>query len=67
MRSTPLATRPELLSMITKAAAWFEALSPEQKREHRAAQRKSWVIGEFMLAHPEASREYAEQVYAKVG
>lgn len=32
----------------------------------KAAQRKSWVIGEFMLQHPDVTREYAEEIYAKV-
>ncbi|MDP2410330.1 MAG: hypothetical protein Q8M26_08595 [Pseudolabrys sp.] len=34
--------------------------------EEKAAQRKSWVIGNFMLDHPEVTREYAEEIYAKV-
>ena len=29
------------------------------------AQRKSWVIGNFMLDHPEVTREYAEEIYKK--
>lgn len=32
----------------------------------KAAQRKSWVIGEMMLEHPEMSREDAERIYDKV-
>lgn len=43
--------------------AKFDALSPEQKREHRRAQRKSWVVGEMLLEHPEMTREYAEKIY----
>ena len=50
-------------ALIKDAMAKFDALSPEQKREHRLAQRKSWVIGEMLLEHPEMTREYAETIY----
>lgn len=32
----------------------------------RAAQRKSWIVGELMLEHPEMVREEAERIYARV-
>lgn len=35
-------------------------------KEEKDAQRKSWVIGSFMLDHPDVSREYAEEIYKKV-
>ena len=40
-------------------AARGHVMSPEE----RAAQRKSWVIGEMMLEHPEMTREEAERIY----
>ena len=45
MLSKPCKDRPELTALIAKARAAFDALTPEQKREHRAAQQKSWVLG----------------------
>lgn len=53
-------TSPTLLAALEKAR------NHVMTKEERAAQRKSWVIGEFMLEHPEASREYAEAIYAKI-
>ena len=35
-------------------------------KAERDAQRKSWVVGEFMLAHPEVTRQYAEKVFFEV-
>lgn len=64
MRGIP--ERPELDRLLREAVAAFDKLTPEQQKEHRRAQRKSWVIGEFMLAHPEATREYAERIYDEV-
>jgi hypothetical protein len=67
-RSTlgPRVDRPELDRLLKEANAKFDALSPEQQREHRSAQQKSWVIGETMLAHPEMTREQAEALYESV-
>lgn len=56
----------DLDRLLCEAQAKFDALSPEQKREHREAQRKSWVIGETMLAHPNMTRSEAEEIYEKV-
>lgn len=53
----------ELEKLIKEAQAKFDALTPEQQREHRRAQRKSWVVGETMLSHPDMSREDAEKLY----
>lgn len=49
-----------LAELIEKAKS--HVMTPEEK----AAQRKSWVIGQFMLSHPGVTREYAEAVYEKV-
>jgi hypothetical protein len=57
---------PKLGDLIRRAIAEYSAMTPEQKRAHRAAQRKSWVVGETMLAHPEMSREEAEALYDSV-
>lgn len=40
-----------------------KAMPPEQRRALWKAQQRSWVIGEFMLAHPEISRAEAEEIY----
>jgi hypothetical protein len=56
----PLETSPELLALLEKTRGYV------MTKEERAAQRKSWVIGNFMLDHPEVSREYAEAIYEKV-
>jgi hypothetical protein len=60
MQSKPLATDPKLLALLEKAK------SHVMTKVEKDAQRKSWVIGEFMLEHPDATREYAESVYSKV-
>jgi len=58
--------RPELDALLKKAVAAYQALTPEQKREHRRAQTKSWVIGNMLLDHPELSREEAERIYDRM-
>jgi len=58
-----MAERPDLNELVRKAQERFNALSPRQKREHRAAQRKSWVVGEMMLEYSEMTREYAERLF----
>ncbi len=59
----PCPARPELDRLIKEAIARFDALPPEQQREHRRAQRKSWMVGEMMLEHPEMTREQAAEIY----
>ena len=49
--------RPELDALLKNAA------KHKMTREEIAAQRKSWVIGEMLLDHPEMSREDAEWIY----
>lgn len=65
-RIPPMRARHDLDELLIQAQKRFDAMTPEQKREMREAQRKSWVIGNFMLDHPEATREYAEEIYEKV-
>jgi tagatose-1,6-bisphosphate aldolase non-catalytic subunit AgaZ/GatZ len=60
---TPLKDGPALTELVREAMRRFDALSPKEKRAHRDAQKRSWVIGEMMLAHPEMAREYAEKIY----
>ena len=55
--------RPDLDALVKQVIARFKSMTPEEQRKMRAEQRKSWVIGETMLAHPEMSREQAEQLY----
>lgn len=62
----PLPSRPDLDQLVKDAMAKFNALSPEQQREHRRAQRKSWVVGETMIEHPEMTREHAERLYDSI-
>lgn len=56
----------ELRSLVKRSIDRFNAMSPEEQRTVREAQRKSWVIGEFMLSNPDATREYAEAIYDKI-
>jgi hypothetical protein len=60
LRAKPIPTSPTLLAALERAK------NHVMTAEEKGAQRKSWVIGEFMLEHPEATREYAEEIYAKV-
>lgn len=64
--SKPCPARPDLHAMVQRAVAAFEALTPEQQAEHRAEQRRSWVIGELMLSNPDMTRERAEAMVDRV-
>jgi hypothetical protein len=64
--SKPAPERPELEALIAQAKITLDAMTPEQKREMYRAQRKSWVVGEMMLEHPEMSREEAVAIYDQV-
>ena len=64
--SRPCPARPDLHALVQKAMAAFEALTPEQQRAHRAEQRRSWVIGNMLLDHPDMTRERAEQIVDRV-
>ena len=56
----------DLQELVKRAVERFDAMPVDQQREHRRAQRKSWVVGETMLSHPEMSREEAERLYDQV-
>lgn len=56
----------ELRLLVKQSIDRFNAMSPEDQRKEREAQRKSWVIGEFMLSNPDVTREYAEAIYDKI-
>lgn len=58
--------RPELTALLARAKEAYAAMTPEQKREQMDAQRKSWVIGNMMLDHPEMTREEVEHIYSEV-
>jgi hypothetical protein len=62
----PLKDPPHLAQLVQDARAAFDALTPEQKRAHRDAQRKSWVVGELMLEHPDLTRGEAVARYERV-
>ncbi len=55
--------RTELTEAARKSIEAFNKLSPLEQALYRADQRKSWVVGETMLAHPEMTREQAEKLY----
>ena len=52
---------PELDALLAKVKTL-----PPMTKEEKDAQRKSWVIGEMMLEHPEMTREEAERIYNAV-
>ena len=62
----PMTGNPELNAAIERAVAAYNSMTPQQKREMHETQRRSWVIGEMMLEHPDMSREYAEMIYDRV-
>jgi hypothetical protein len=57
---------PGLADALDRAVAALNAMSPEERRGMRDAQRKSWVIGQTMLDHPDMTREEAERIYEQV-
>lgn len=61
-----LPSHPDLDRLLVEAQKRFDAMAPEQKKEMRAAQQRSWVIGNYMLDHPDVSRKDAEEIYEKV-
>ena len=64
--TSPLKDHPELTEIITRALARYNAMTPDEKRTHRQAQQRSWVIGEMLLEHPEMTREYVERIYDEI-
>ena len=63
MRCKPIPDNVELGRLIERSVAAYKAMTPTKKREMHEAQRRSWVIGEMMLEHPEMTREEAERLY----
>lgn len=53
--------------LVKEAVERFNALPMEKQNEMRRAQRKSWVIGNMLLDHPEMTREHAEAIYDRLG
>lgn len=58
-----LPSNAELEGLIKRSLAAYEALPVPAKRAIREAQRRSWVIGEMMIHHPEMTRGHAEAIY----
>ncbi len=52
-----------LEDQIREAMERFRALPVDDQRKMRRAQRRSWVVGETMLSHPEMSRQEAERLF----
>ena len=57
--------RSALHALISKANEAFAKLSLAQQRAVREAQRKSWVVGELMIEHPEMTKAKAEEIYER--
>ena len=57
----------ELERLVREACARFAALTPEQQKAHRAAQQRSFVIGNMLLSRPDMSREQVEAIYDSLG
>lgn len=51
--------RPELEALAKRAAERMAAMSPVDRAIDELRQRRSWVIGELMLEHPDMTREAA--------
>lgn len=60
MFSKPIEIDPHLSELLEKAKHY------KMTKEEKEAQRKSWVVGEMMLEHPEMTKEEAEEIYNKV-
>jgi hypothetical protein len=59
-------TGAELQEMADRAMAAYNQLSPELKARMWEDQRRSFVIGELMLEHPEMTRQQALDLYNRV-
>lgn len=62
----PMGRAYDLTDLLRRAVAAFDAMSETQKADHRRKQRRSWVVGETILSHPEMSRADAEALYDRV-
>lgn len=63
----PSPERTELTDLLRKSKEWLDNATVEQKVAMKRAQRKSWIIGEMMLEHPDMTRERAEELYESLG
>ena len=53
--------RPMLDRLLAQAKEWDRTATPEERATMFRAQRRSWAIGELMLACPDLTREEAER------
>lgn len=60
--SKPLKDRPDLTAALARAKEAVASMTPEERRLMHAAQRKTWVVGELMLEHPEMTRDEAAAI-----
>ncbi|MFC3206907.1 hypothetical protein [Aquamicrobium soli] len=60
MMDEPKPMSAELAALLEKAK------NHVMTKPEREAQRRSWVVGEMMLSHPEMSREEANRIYDEV-
>ncbi len=58
---------PSLQDMLAAAVARYRDMSPDQKRKMWADQRRSWVVGEMLLSHPELTRYQVEAMCDEMG
>ena len=56
----------KLNDLVRMACEAYDKLTPEQQAAHREAQRKSWVVGEMMIEHPELTKAEVEQIYEEI-
>lgn len=56
-----------LATMVKAAVDRFNAMPPAEQAAMRRAQRKSWVVGEMMLEHPDMTRDEVERLYDGLG
>lgn len=60
-------TEEELKAIVKKAEEAFNKLSPEEQREHKRLQRRSYVRGEMLLEHPEMTESYVNSLLDIIG
>lgn len=60
--NVPCPERPGLQTLLDKAKIWWDQASENERTEMLRAQRRSWVVGEMLLAHPEMTRAEVEKL-----
>lgn len=65
MQMHELKDRPELDALLKRAVAAYNAMTPEQRREHDEAQRQSWVRGMAPCEHGVSDWETCPDCRAK--